>query len=176
MKPFLLALPLALTASPAPAAVLDSGANGFTVSAERALGMDSAETRQTLWAMLITPSRWWSSAHSWSGDASNMTLDPVVGGCWCERLKDGGQVEHGRVVAIEPGRRLLMRSSLGPLLNLPVTGVLDWSIGERAGRTTITSRYAVGGYGLGNSAAFAKAVDGVISEQADRLVAAAGAR
>lgn len=171
MKRFLLSL-LVLAAAPSSAAVLDSGANGFTVAVERTLGPDSADARQTLWAMLVTPDRWWSPGHSWSGDASNMTLDPTVGGCWCEKLKDDGRVEHARVVTIEPQHRLLMRGSLGPLQNLPVTGILDWSIGAKAGRTTVTLRYAVGGYGLGNSAAFAKAVDGVVGEQADRLVAA----
>jgi hypothetical protein len=162
-----------VVAAPSGAAVLDSSPAGFTISVERKLGPDSAEARQALWALLIAPDRWWSSAHSWSGDASNMVLDPAVGGCWCEKLKDGGRVEHARVIAVEPQRRLLLRGSLGPLQNLAVTGVLDWSMGEKAGATTLTLRYAVGGYGLGNTAAFAKGVDGVLSEQVDRLVAAA---
>lgn len=168
-----LAIPMLLAASPAVAAVVDSGPNGFTIAVERTLGPDSADARQALWALLVAPDRWWSAAHSWSGDASAMALDPAVGGCWCEKLPDGGRAEHGRVIAVEPQKRLLMRGSLGPLLNLAVTGVLEWSIGAKAGRTTVTLRYAVGGYGLGDTAKFAKAVDQVMGEQADRLAAAA---
>jgi hypothetical protein len=170
--PFFALLTSAL-AAPAGAAVLDSGPGGFTVSVERKLGPDSAEARQALWSLLIAPDRWWNPAHSWSGDVSNMSIDPVVGGCWCEKLKDDGKVEHARLIAVEPQHRLLMRGSLGPLQKLAVTGVLDWSIGVKAGATTVTLRYAVGGYGLGNATAFAAGVDGVLGEQADRLAAAA---
>jgi len=173
----LLALIPAIWAMPAMAAVIDSGPDGFTVSVERKLGADSAEARRAAWAILISPDRWWSSAHSWSGDASNMTLDPTVGGCWCEKLKDGGRIEHARIFGIAPQERLLMRGGLGPLSSLPVTGVLEWTIGAKAGQTVVTLRYAVGGYRLGDAAKFAKAVDAVFVEQAGRLeVAVRGKR
>lgn len=101
-----------------------------------------------------------------------MTLDPTVGGCWCEKLKEGGRIEHARVFGIAPQERLLMRGGLGPLSSLPVTGVLEWTIGARAGQVVVTLRYAVGGYGLSGPANLAKAVDDVFNEQADRLAAA----
>jgi len=172
----LLALIPAIWAMPSMAAVIDSGPGGFTVSVERKLGPDSVEARQSAWSILIAPDRWWSPAHSWSGDASNMTLDASVGGCWCEKLKDGGRIEHARIFGIAPQERLLMRGGLGPLSSLPVTGVLEWTIGAKSGQTVVTLRYAVGGYGLGDAAKFAKAVDGVFNEQADRLMAAVGGR
>jgi hypothetical protein len=165
--------PLLVIASPTPAAVSDSAAGGFSVVIERKIGPDSIERRQMLWALMITPSRWWSPAHTWSGDASALSLDPLAGGCWCEKLKDGGMAEHGRVILVEPQRRLLLRGELGPLLNLPATGKFELSIGATAGQTTATLRYAVGGYGLGDTAQFAKAVDGVLGEQTDRLAKAA---
>jgi hypothetical protein len=171
MKAFIALIP-AIWAMPAMAAVIDSGPNGFTVSVERKLGPDSPEAQQAAWSILISPDRWWSSAHSWSDDASNMTLDPAVGGCWCEKLKDGGRIEHGRIFGIAPQERLLMRGSLGPLSNLAVNGILEWTVGAKAGQTVVTLRYAVSGYGLGDATKFAKAVDGVFVEQADRLEAA----
>lgn len=172
MKRAALIFPVLVIAAPAPAIVTDSGPGGFTIVAERKIGPDSADSRQKLWALLISPSRWWSPAHTWSGDASALSLDLAVGGCWCEKLKDGGMAEHGRVILIEPQHRLLLRGELGPLLNLPATGKLELSIGATAGQMTVTLRYAVGGYGLGDSAKFAKAVDAVLRDQADRLAKA----
>jgi len=49
-------------------------------------------------------------------------------------------------------------------------------VGTAAGKTTITFSYRVGGYGLQGSPGLAKAVNAVLSEQADRLVKAATAR
>ena len=172
MKGWILPVVAAL-AGPASGAVVDSGASGFTVSVERRLGPDSPEARQAVWSILIAPDRWWSSAHSWSGDASNMTLDPKVGGCWCERLKDGGMVEHARVLAVEPQKRLLLRGELGPMQTLAAVGKLELSVGTADGQTVVTLRYAIAGYGFGDTVTFANAVDGVISEQADRLAAVA---
>ena len=51
---------------------------------------------------------------------------------------------------------LTLRGGLGPLSSLPVTGVLEWTIGAKAGQTVVTLRYAVGGYRLGDAAKFAK--------------------
>src|ERR1700760_2531141 len=46
------------------------------------------------YAAVTHPEKWWNGEHSYSGSASNMTLDPVAGGCWCEKLPAGGSVQH----------------------------------------------------------------------------------
>ena len=52
-------------------------------------------------------SSWWDPAHTYSGDANNLSLNPVPGGCFCERIpKAGGGVEHMRVAYVEPGSAL----------------------------------------------------------------------
>jgi len=158
------------------ATVVESDPGGFAVTVERTLGPDTPDARQALWSLLIAPDRWWSPAHTWSGDASNLSLEAKVGGCWCEKLKDGGMVEHARVLLVEPQHRLLLRGELGPLQHMAVTGKMEMAIGATSGKTSVTFSYAVGGYGLHDSPGLAKAVDAVLSEQADRLVKAATAR
>ena len=91
-------------------------------------------------------------------------------------LKDGGMVEHARVLLVEPQRRLLLRGELGPLQHMAVTGKMEMAVGATSGKTSVTFSYVVGGYGLRDSPGLAKAVDAVLSEQADRLVKAATAR
>jgi len=162
--------------SGATATVVESDPGGFTVTVERTMGPDAPDERQALWSLVIAPDRWWSPTHTWSGDASNLSLDARVGGCWCEKLKDAGMVEHARVLLVEPQHRLLLRGELGPLQHLAVMGKLDITVGTAAGKTTITFSYRVGGYGLQGSPGLAKAVNAVLSEQADRLVKAATAR
>ena len=47
---------------------------------------------------------------------SRMTLQLRPGGCLCETLDDGGGVEHMRVAFVQPGERIVLTGSLGPLL------------------------------------------------------------
>ena len=46
-----------------------------------------------VWDALIQPGRWWDPAHTWSGEARNLRIEPRPGGCFCEDLPDGG-VRH----------------------------------------------------------------------------------
>ena len=41
------------------------------------------------YARLLTPEAWWDGQHTYSGDAKNLSLRAVPGGCFCERLADG---------------------------------------------------------------------------------------
>ena len=77
MRSFLILL-AALAATPARAEVMAASPNGFTVQ-------ESFQTKaspQAVWALLVTPARWWDSQHTWSGSAANLTLEARAGGCW----------------------------------------------------------------------------------------------
>lgn len=166
------ALAAALLGAAAPAAADVVGtpdATGFTVAGE----VPSSTAPAALWSLLLTPSRWWNSSHTWSGDARALSLSPVAGGCWCETLADGGSVRHGTVLAIEPGRRrLMLDADLGPIQMLAAHGKLEWTIAEVEGGSVLRWRYQVFGRGIDNAAALAPIVDRVIAEQATRLAAA----
>src|SRR5688572_7972880 len=49
---------------------------------------------------------WWESEHTWSGKAANMSIEPKAGGCFCERLPEGGSVAHACVILAQPGKML----------------------------------------------------------------------
>lgn len=152
------------------AAVRASDATGFDIEIEREI----RATPDQVMAALQTPGAWWSSAHSWSGEAANMRITAAEpGGCWCETLPHGGAVEHGRVMAWETARhRILMRAELGPLQGLAAVGKLEWQAeAQSGGMTRIRWRYAVSGRGLDQPANLAALVDQVLSEQVSRLAA-----
>ncbi len=126
-----------------------------------------------MWRTLTDPAGFWNGSHSFSGDADNLSLELVPGGCFCERA-DKLSVEHARVIYVEPGVRLRMRGSLGPLQQDAVTGILTFALREReTGGTTISVEYSVSGNFRGSTGSLSAAVDRMISEQGNRLGAAA---
>jgi hypothetical protein len=158
---------LSLAAAPAGAEVKSATASGFEVQSVAVV----KASPEAAWAMIVRPAAWWNPEHSWSGKASNLTLEPRAGGCFCEAMPPGGSVEHGRVLSAMPGRLLLLEAPLGPLQSLAVTTRLSWRLKPVAGGTEITQTYVAGGYLPMGGDALAPAVDGVLSEQLARLKA-----
>lgn len=154
-----------LGASPARAEVLASGPTGFVVEHRVEFGVEAASAYEAF----IAIGSWWSSAHSFSGDAKNLTIDARPGGCWCETLPNGGFVEHLRVVHAAPGSMLVFSGGLGPLQSMGVAGALTVSFRSvGTGMTTVALRYDVGGRDAKDLLQMAPAVDGVLSEQIAR--------
>lgn len=102
--------------------------------------------------------RWWDSAHTYSGDAANITVDLTPGGCWCEKLADGTQFEHARVVSVEPDR-LVFDAPFGPLKGKATRAVLTVTWPPAHAGWTPTWEMVVEGPGLG---AMADGVDAVM--------------
>lgn len=129
------------------------------------------------WELLVRPDQWWSSAHTFSGDAANLSLDQSVGGCFCEVLRDQdsltsaprGGVEHMRVIFIERDRMLRMSGGLGPLQSEAVVGTLTIQLKPDAEGTRILLEYAVSGFMRTQMSEMAPLVDAVLSEQLGRL-------
>ena len=69
-----------LVAVGAHAEVIDRQPGGFTVRESRVIAAPVAK----VWAALIAPAGWWSSDHTFSHDARNLTLSPKPGGSWQE--------------------------------------------------------------------------------------------
>jgi len=160
-----LATGMAFTLGVARAAVLSAAANGFEVSETAHI----SATPDKVYAALVTPSRWWDPNHTFSKDASNLSLDPRANGCWCEKLPDGGSVEHMVVVWADEGKTLRLRGALGPLQGLGAAGALTFTIRPAAGGSDIELRYAVGGYSKGGLDSLATPIDQVLGEQLIRL-------
>jgi uncharacterized protein YndB with AHSA1/START domain len=111
---------------------------------------------------------WWNGEHTYSGKSANLSLSLTPGGCMCERFPDGGGVEHMRVTFVEPGKRVLLTGSLGPLLYLATSGVMDVQFERIAGGTKITLDYKAAGFAEGGADKLAPIVDGVLADQMRR--------
>ncbi len=160
------ALSLGVVAT-ARAEVIDAQPNGFEVKREAVLNAPADK----VYAALSQPSQWWNKDHTWSGSSANLSLAAMAGGCFCERLPNGGSVLHMTVVYAQPGQGLRLAGALGPLQMSGATGHLGWALAEKDGKTTLTQTYDVGGYMKGGLDKIAPIVDGVLSEQFDRLTA-----
>ncbi len=149
----------------AAAEVIKSSEQGFLARNRVTIAAPPAK----VWAALIEPARWWNQEHSWSGKAANFSLDARAGGCFCERLADGGSVEHQHVVMVSPNHLLRLTGGLGPLQAEAVNAVLSWELKADGERTILSQTYVVSGQAAGGLAGWATPVDGVIREQLERL-------
>jgi len=157
--------------TPASAAVLSAGDNGFEVQQTVNLVVAQPEAYNSFGRI----GQWWNSEHSYSGDASRMTLQLRSGGCFCEPLDNGGGIEHMRVTFVQPGERIVLTGSLGPLLYEATAGVMDVKFERIAGGTRVTMNYRAAGFAKGGAAAMAPIVDQVLGDQMKRYRAYAAA-
>jgi len=165
VRPILLAL-LLLPAGPLVAELTQTGEQGFTVNHS----ITTAAAPYVAWRTLTAHiDQWWNPAHSWSGEAARLYMDTKRGGCFCERLPDGGFAEHLRIVYLAPGKEIRFEGGLGPLQTMPVQGRMIWKIEPAESGSTIRFTYSVFGHPEGGLAGIAPAVDGVIGEQLQRL-------
>ena len=169
-----------LSATPLHAEVVASSDAGFVVRH----AADVTASPDESWEELVKPARWWSGKHTYSGDAANLSLDALAGGCFCEvllsevspRAAPRGSVEHMRVVNAEQPRVLRMSGALGPLQSEAVQGTLTVVLKPIDGGTRIMWEYVVGGYMRYPTAQMAPLVDAVIGEQFSRLAAKLGGK
>lgn len=156
-------------AVPGGAEVKEVSDSGFTVS--RVVTVPASPDK--VWAALVQPARWWSSAHSWSGDAGNFSLDPKAGGCFCERWAQG-EVEHARVVHVVKDKLLRLSGAFGPLQSEALTGTPTFTLSVEGSGTKFSIDYVVGGHARFAFKDVAPAVDGVLGEQVASLAKLAG--
>ncbi|MCX7357770.1 MAG: ATPase [Alphaproteobacteria bacterium] len=140
----------------------------FVVHAETEVAASPSE----VWRNLTRVDRWWSSEHTYSGDASNLRLDPRAGGCWCERWGNHQSVEHMRVVMVmerDGVRTLRLSGGLGPLQEMGVTGVLTFTVEPLASGAKIIMNYSVLGDASLHLDQVAAPVNSVLMQQFESL-------
>jgi hypothetical protein len=168
-----------LGATPVAAEVTGGGPDSFVSRHEVVVKASPKE----VWLALISPATWWTSEHTWSGEAANLSPTPQAGGCFCEKIPEvdepgrftlEGSVEHMRVIQAYPERALRMQGALGPLQSEPVTGILTIAISEVEQGTRIVWEYNVGGTMRYELPVIARAVDGVMGLQVNALAKGLG--
>jgi uncharacterized protein YndB with AHSA1/START domain len=152
-------------ASPAGAAVVDAQRNGFEVREEAEVAAPPAR----VYAALGQIGQWWLGEHSYSGDARNLSLDLKAGGCFCERLKDGGSARHLGVILVQPNALVRLEGALGPLATTGGSGHLTITLIPKGAGTDVVLTYDFGGYAMDDMDQWAAPVDAVLGAQLGRL-------
>jgi len=163
LRAFILIAFAALIAHSAGAAV-QTAPNGFVVRHEATLDAPPAK----VYELLLAVGAWWDPAHTYSGDSKNLSIDARAGGCFCERLADGG-VEHMRVVYLATGKALRMSGGLGPLQGSGLAGAMTWVLAPSGSGTKLQLTYSVGGFMEGGFEKMAPAVEDMLGHQLARL-------
>jgi hypothetical protein len=155
---------LLLIAMPAFAAVVSATPTDVVIEHS----VETARSRVELFQLVIHPEKWWSSDHTYSHDAKNLSLELKPGGCYCENWS-GGAVAHGSVLQWRSGEVLRLQTALGPLQVKAVVGVLDFVLKDVGAKARLTVTYRVSG-GPGQALdKLAGPVDIVLGEQVARL-------
>lgn len=167
MKPHFCALAALLalaTVGTAHADIKRDARDGFWIQVVRHVDRSPQQT----WTDLTRVGQWWSKAHTDSGDAANLSLDAKAGGCFCEHWA-GGSVEHARVIAALPGKRLVMQGALGPLQSMAVQGVLSFTLTAQGHGTRVQMDYRVNGSSISALESKAPKVEQVLFQQMTRF-------
>ena len=155
LLPLALGLPLASQAE-----IVTATSDHFTLKLEA----ETVLSPEEVWARLIVPADWWQGDHSYSGDATNLSLEAKAGGIWREEW-DGNSVWHGTVLQAQPNNVLSLSAPFGPLQGLAVQSV--WTITltpNETGGTLIRFDHVTNGTAASNLNQLAPAVDFVKSE------------
>ena len=139
---------------------------GFLVKLETNIHAPVAKVYEALVAQIGS---WWNPEHTYSHDAKNLSIDPRPGGCFCEKLPNGGGVEHLRVVYIVPRETVRFSGALGSLQASGLAGSLTWKLTGDGNHTRVQLSYSVGGFIVGGFDKIAPAVESMLNEQLNRL-------
>ncbi len=158
-------LAAALAAPRASGEVVDVADNGFTVKTTVAVPVDPEKAYA---AVVEGVGKWWDPEHTYSGDASNLSIEAKPQGCFCEKLAGQGFVRHLTVINAMPGKLLRLEGGLGPLQGMAVSGIMTWTFKPADRGTTVEMRYSAGGYNPPGFKDLAPVVDSVLRGQVER--------
>lgn len=146
--------------------VVSKEAGGFQLSFRK----NTTADRRVAYQVLVSRfSQWWDSAHTYSGDSGNLSID-LQKSCILEALPGGGFVRHMEVVYHDPKQTTLrLTGGLGPLQEMGVQGAMTFQVITVDGQTEIRLTYNVVGHSALNLDRLAPVVDRVLSEQLARL-------
>jgi uncharacterized protein YndB with AHSA1/START domain len=140
--------------------------NGFVVKFDVSVNAPAAKVYDALVGQIGS---WWNPEHTYSHDAKNLSIDARPGGCFCEKLPNGGGMEHLRVVYVAPPQVVRFSGALGPLQASGVAGSMTWKLTDGPDSTRLELSYSVGGFIQGGFDKIAPAVEAMLREQLDRL-------
>ncbi|NNE05648.1 MAG: ATPase [Xanthomonadales bacterium] len=159
--------PFLLVASPIQAEVTSVNASGFALAFEQTIDTSAED----IYTAMTEIGSWWHPDHSWEGKAENLYMDMRVGGCFCEKLANGGFAEHLHLAYAAPGKEIRLTGGLGPLQGMGMGGAMVWTITMAAEGQKISWTYTAHGHGTQDSMkGLAPIVDMVQKQAFDRLI------
>lgn len=165
MKPLLIAISLLLITLTNKAEVVSATDNYFHIK----ITAEVKATPSEAYAQYLKVGEWWSSDHTWFGDAKNMRIEAKAGGCFCE-TSEQGNVMHMQVSAVFPNSEVRMLGGLGPLQMMGLSGAMSWKFVAKDEQTTeIIHEYRVNGGGQTELPKFAEIVNKVQELQVSLL-------
>src|ERR1044072_4744725 len=87
-------------ALPAHAEIVSAGPSGFNLRHVA----EVPNPAPVVWAAPSDLGKWAAPEHTYSGNPRNLTLDPPVRGCFCEKLSLYAGIEHARVIYAQPAK------------------------------------------------------------------------
>ena len=153
-------------ATTAHAEVLAIGPSGFEIRNEAVVNAPSSRVYA---ALAQRVGHWWDPAHTYSGDARNMSIEARPGGCFCEEVPGKGAIEHMRVLYVSTDEVFRLSGGLGPLQESGLAGTLTWTLKAEEDGTRVTQDYRVGGFRVGGFEELAPIVGQVLEIQLQRL-------
>lgn len=149
----------------ASAEVISSSDDGFRLTHEAT----SELPPEDLFARMMKPWTWWDGAHTFSGDANNLSMGDKAGAYWREDW-EGGSIIHGQILQVINGKALMLSAPFGPLA--PAGATCVWTIliseGEDGGSAILSTHTVSGVPGTGLEE-LASAVDSVMVAGVERL-------
>ena len=162
---FIIAGMLLFTAT-AQAAVADSSPGGFTIKiVVNAQGAPADVYRKFVHDI----GNWWEPIHTYSHDAHNLSIDDKPMGCWCEKLPDGGGVQHMETIFAMPGKLIRFSGAIGPMQAMAAVGSMSVEFKPVEGGTAVELTYALGGYSPQGFDKIAPIIDMVLTTQITRF-------
>ena len=152
--------------SAARADVLSAAPGGLVV---RTIVEVSAAPEAVYDALTARVGEWWPADQTWSGNSSNLSIDARAGGCFCEKLSNGGSVQIMQVVWAERGTLLRMSGAPGRLQESAAIATQSWQLTKSAVGTRVEMTFAAAGYLPGGFEKLAPAVDEVYVALVSRL-------
>src|SRR5215510_1657268 len=140
--------------------------NGFLVKLEANINAPAVKVYDALVGQVGS---WWNPEHTYSQDAKNLSIDPRPEGCFCEKLPNGGGIEHLRVVYVAPPQILRFSGALGQLQVSGVAGSITWKQTDGPESTCLELSYSVCGFIQGGFEKIAPAVESMLNDQLSRL-------
>lgn len=163
-----IALATVALAISARAEVIESSPTGFATKNDAVINAAPAAVYAALTEAI---GKWWDPAHTFSHDSRNLSLEAKPGGCLCERLPDGGGLEHLHVVYASPGKLLRLNGAIGPMQEAALAGTMTWTLSPADQTTKVELSYSVGGFRVGGFRDLPAVVDRVMRGQLLRLKA-----